>query len=353
MNEGIPMGTQCRPQVAVQDAMADSKLAIFSTCPPSNGSDNGAEYFKQVAEIARWSETAGCTGILVYSDNSMVDPWQVAQIILENTRFLAPLVAVQPIYMHPYMLAKKVASLGYLYGRKVWLNMVAGGFKNDLIALDDQTPHDKRYARLTEYTTIVTRLLRGDTVSFEGEFYRVQNLKLAPALPEYLQPGVFMSGSSEAGIAAANAVGATAIHYPKPASDYDDTASGTDAGIRIGVVCREGEQEAWDIARARFPEDRRGQLTHQMAMKVSDSVWHKQLSELAASAVSESNPYWLVPFENYKTMCPYLVGDYQRVGTELKRYVDLGYHTFILDVPGSMDELVHTRRAFDQIGEVA
>jgi alkanesulfonate monooxygenase len=52
-------------------------------------------------------------------------------------------------------------------------------------------------------------------------------------------------------------------------------------------------------------------------------------------------------------MCPYLVGDYQRVGAELKRYVDVGYRTFILDVPGSLDELVHTRHAFEQIGEVA
>jgi alkanesulfonate monooxygenase len=349
----MTMGTQRRPLVAGQHTIADGKLAIFSTCPPSNACDNGAAYLKQVTEIAHWSEKAGCTGILVYSDNSMIDPWHVAQVILENTRFLAPLVAVQPIYMHPYTLAKKVASLGYLYGRKVWLNMVAGGFKNDLLAMDDQTPHDKRYDRLVEYTIIVARLLKGETVTFSGEFYRVQNLKLTPPLPAHLQPGIFMSGSSEAGIAAANAVGATAIHYPKPANDYDATISGAGAGIRIGVVCRTGEQEAWDVARARFPEDRKGQLTHQMAMKVSDSVWHKQLSELAATAVTDGNPYWLVPFENYKTMCPYLVGDYQRVGAELKRYVDVGYRTFILDVPGSIDELVHTRRAFDQIGEVA
>ncbi|MEY4641971.1 MAG: hypothetical protein RLZZ227_1965 [Pseudomonadota bacterium] len=346
------MGTQYSPQHGARDSGADSKLAIFSTCPPSNGCEDGAEYFRQVVNIARWSEKAGCTGILVYSDNSMIDPWHVAQVILDNTDFLAPLVAVQPLYMHPYTLAKKVASLGYLYGRKVWLNMVAGGFRNDLVALDDQTPHDSRYARLTEYTTIIARLLRGETVSFDGAFYCVQNLTLSPALPPHLQPGIFMSGSSDAGIAAAHAVGATAIHYPKPASAYSDALGNTDAGIRIGVVCREGAQEAWDIARARFPEDRKGQLTHQMAMKVSDSVWHRQLSDLATTATSANHPYWLVPFENYKTMCPYLVGDYRRVGSELKRYVDLGYHTFILDVPGSIDELAHTRLAFDQIGEV-
>jgi alkanesulfonate monooxygenase len=35
-----------------------------------------------------------------------------------------------------------VTSFAYLYGRRVFLNMVAGGFRNDLLALADETPHD-------------------------------------------------------------------------------------------------------------------------------------------------------------------------------------------------------------------
>ena len=53
--------------------------------------------------------------------------------------------------------------------------MVAGGFKNDLAALNDLTPHDERYARLVEYTTIIQSLLRtADPVSFEGRYYSDQ-----------------------------------------------------------------------------------------------------------------------------------------------------------------------------------
>jgi hypothetical protein len=32
------------------------------------------------------------------------------------------------------------------------MNMLAGGFKNDLITMNDSTPHDRRYDRPTEYT---------------------------------------------------------------------------------------------------------------------------------------------------------------------------------------------------------
>ena len=38
----------------------------------------------------------------------------------------------------------------------------------------------------------------------------------------------------------------------------------------------------------------------------------------------EPDPYWLGPFQNYQTFCPYLVGSYDRVGAEVARYVDRG-----------------------------
>jgi alkanesulfonate monooxygenase len=324
--------------------ISDARIDVFSTCPPSTGVPQGV-YLSRVADIARWSEEYGCTGILVYSDNSLVDPWLLSQVIIQNTMALCPLVAVQPVYMHPYWVAKQIATLGYLYGRRVDLNMVAGGFKNDLDALGDATPHDKRYARLVEYTTIVTELLTGAPVTYDGEFHTVSKLKLTPTLSEALRPGVFVSGSSEAGIAAAQALGATAIKYPKPTSEEERPPGGlAHVGVRMGVIAREREDEAWATAHARFPEDRKGQLTHQLAMKVSDSSWHKQLSAMPTDG--EQGPYWLVPFNNYKTMCPYLVGSYDRVSAELARYLALGYRTFILDVPFDREDLQHTNAAF-------
>jgi len=308
-------------------------------------------YLRQVAEIARWSEAAGCEGILVYTDNGLVDPWLVADIIIQRTERLCPLVAVQPVYMHPYSVAKMVASFGFLYGRRLYLNMVAGGFKNDLQALDDPTPHDERYTRLLEYTSLIMELLRSASpVSLAGRYYSVTNLKLSPPLPAKLLPGVFVSGSSAAGVEAGRRLGATAVHYPKPAAEYAPgvTIAEAESGVRLGIIAREDPEEAWRIAHARFPEDRRGQITHQLAMGISDSVWHKQLSELGKSGYSDEHPYWLVPFENYKTFCPYLVGSYERVADELARYVSVGYRTFILDVPASPEELSHIHVAFER-----
>jgi alkanesulfonate monooxygenase len=322
----------------------DPRVEVFSTCPPIHGEDRSA-YASRVAAVARWSERAGCRGILVYTDNSLLDPWMVSQIIIQSTQALCPLVAVQPVYLHPYSVAKMVTSLAYLHDRRLYLNMVAGGFANDLAALDDTTPHDRRYARLVEYTTIIRRLLAGDSaVTHAGEFYRVTGLKLTPPLPERLFPGIVVSGSSEAGQAAARAMGAIAIHYPKPAHEYVPGIAGGAAGIRVGIIGRQRNADAWEVAHARFPVDRRGQLAHGLAMKVSDSVWHRQLSEMGDGGAE--SPYWLVPFQNYKTFCPYLVGSYDAVAAELAGYIAAGYRTFILDVPATEEELDHVGTTF-------
>ena len=261
-------------------ALTHAGIGLFSTCPSSKNAER-SEYVTRVREIARWCDAAGYDGILVYTDNSLVDPWLLSQLILEETDALAPLVAVQPIYMHPYAVAKMVASLAFLHDRSIYLNMVAGGFRNDLLALTDPTEHDERYDRLVEYTAIVKGILAGGPYSLDGDWYRVKNVSLSPPLPESLFPGVFVSGSSPAGAAAARVLDAVAVKYPKPPSEEEARLPEHGRfGMRVGVVARETDAEAWAVALTRFPEDRAGQLTHELAMRASDSKWHEQLSAL-------------------------------------------------------------------------
>lgn len=226
-----------------------------------------------------------------------------------------------------------------------------------MLALNDTTPHDERYTRLVEYTTIIKLLLSGpESVTFEGKFYKVKNVRMTPPLAPELFPGLFISGSSEAGLQAAMAAGAVAVQYPKPAKECEPVAflNGLRAGLRIGIVAREKRADAWTIACERFPRDRKGQIAHDLAMKISDSHWHKQISEMAKelrSTQSPQNVYWTWPFENYKTFCPYLVGNYQEVSGEVSKYLQVGYRTFILDIPPNREELQHVQLVFKMASE--
>jgi alkanesulfonate monooxygenase len=122
------------------------------------------------------------------------------------------------------------------------------------------------------------------------------------------------------------------------------------------VIARRREEEAWQVAYQRFPDDRRGQITRQIATKISDSSWHKRLSEIGSGTGSTgsdpgSEAYWLHPFENYQTNCPYLVGSYDVVASELARYITAGYRTYILDIPAAEEEFEHIGIAFQRASQ--
>jgi alkanesulfonate monooxygenase len=124
--------------------------------------------------------------------------------------------------------------------------------------------------------------------------------------------------------------------------------------VRVGIVAREDAADAWKVAEERFPSDRKGQIAHSMAMKASDSHWHQQLSVAAqgqeVTADGEPDPFWLGPFQNYQTFCPYLVGSYDRVAAAITHYLAQGTRVFVLDIPPSLDELEHIGEVFRRAG---
>ncbi|HKE46195.1 MAG TPA: LLM class flavin-dependent oxidoreductase [Steroidobacteraceae bacterium] len=303
----------------------------------------------QLQEIARWSDAAGCDGMLVLSDQEQLDPWLVAQVITGATERLCPVVTVQPGQLHPFTAAKKIASFAHLYGRPLHLNLVAGGIGTELAAFSDPIPHHERYARVVEYATLVLKLLQSaEPVTFIGRYYQVHNVAVTPALAAALQPIVLVSGFSAAGSEAARELCGTAIEYARPASDYPTgwTAAGT-TGIRIGIIARSADEDAWSIALQRYPEDRR-ELPHQAAIRARRSRLQHRPVPADTGEERHLTPYWLGPFNTFKATCPYLVGSYERVAEEVARYVALGFRAFVLDEPTSAVEMRHVPMVFER-----
>jgi alkanesulfonate monooxygenase len=317
-------------------------IRVYSTCPMWEAGTE-SDYLERVVAVAQWSEAAGHEGTLIYTDNRLLDPWLLAQVVIQATERLEPLVAVQPAYMHPFAAAKMVSSIAALHQRRVQLNLVAGGFRNDLMALGDDTEHDQRYERLKEYAEVLRELLQGGRgTTYDGRWYSLHGVRLVPPVPAELFPEFMVSGSSTASVAAARFVGGLSMRYPEPTPSAPDDGA---FGIRIGIVTRPERADAWRVAKRRFPADRRGEVAHAVATKVSDSLWHEQLSSLE----DVGDPaYWLHPFKTYKTFCPYLVGSYSELVAELEAWRDVGVGAIILDVPASAEELDHIGTVFER-----
>lgn len=323
-------------------------LRLIGTCPVADSVRSSAEYSSVIATTARWADEAGWEALLVYADHRQLDPWLLAQIIIQNTRQLRPLIAVQPLYLHPFALANNILTLALLHERQVLLNMVAGGFPRDLEAFCDGTPHDRRYDRVVEYAKIVIHLLaRKEPISFSGEFYRVKNLQLRARLPSALMPDLLMSGSSGAGVGAAAQLNARAIQYLRPASEYSSQMFDPRVrhGTRLGIIVRDTSEEAWQTARRRYPDNPAGAAIRDYASRISDSVWVKELNREISTP--EGHPYWLGPYRNAQSSCPFLVGSMSDVARELESYLRIGLRTFLLERPEDVEDSQRISAVFD------
>jgi alkanesulfonate monooxygenase len=324
--------------------MKPPRLRVFPAI--SRNRDPGS-YVGELVRVAQFAERNGFEGILLFEGNDVfVEPWAMAQHILAQTSRSCPLIAVNPVYMHPFTAAKFVSSFAQLYGRKIYLNMITGTAISDLAGLGDQLSHADRYVRLGEFVTLMRDLLTSPRpVSFAGQFYRADHLQLRPRLPPELMPEFLIAGQSEAARRVARETGCIKMQMLPP-----DLERGLDApGINFGIFARPDRAAARAAAMARFRDDLDDRALLALTVENSDSVWKRQLYEGQSGELGD-NGYWLLPFLTFQADCPYLVGSYEEIGARLKSFADKGLTTIMLDMVSDETEMQHVCRALAASG---
>ncbi|MGQ4806991.1 4-(gamma-L-glutamylamino)butanoyl-[BtrI acyl-carrier protein] monooxygenase BtrO [Candidatus Entotheonellaceae bacterium PAL068K] len=320
-------------------------LKIFMISPRAPTVD---AYWHDIEETIQWSDAFGATGLLLFTGNdTFVDPWAATIAIMERTQRLTALVAVNPIYMHPFSTAKMVSGIAYVYGRKLYLNLVTGTAVNYLHQLNDKLEHDERYARLEEYGELMTKLLAGKPVTHAGTYYTVEGLHLRPKPSDELMPEFFVAGHSEAAGRVATTMQAIQMRMLPP-SLAKGLPRGT-RGVNLGIVTREDETKAWEAAHALYPKDELGRMLHDMAMDNTDSVWKHRLKQVADLQADAHEGFWLRPFGDFQSDCPTFVSSYDRVATLLTDLTRSGIEALIIDLARpEKSEFEHIANAFER-----
>jgi alkanesulfonate monooxygenase len=325
--------------------MTKAKLRIFPAIPRN---PNPAKYVDELMRIARFSDVNGFAGILLFTGNDIfVEPWSMAQHILAHTSKSSPLIAVNPIYMHPFTVAKFVSSFALLYQRKVYLNMVTGTAMSDLRSLGDQYSHEDRYSRLGEFIYVVRELLAGTRpFSFRGKFYATNNLQLRPRLPAALMPEFLIAGQSDDAHRVWREMGCLMMHMLTPNLEEGLNAP----GVNFGIFARRTREQARREAKLFFQDSVENRELLKYTMENTDSVWKRRLNEAGQTGELHKNGYWLLPFLTYQADCPYLVGSYADIGANLRRFAEKNVGTIILDVVADEQELQHVCKALSASG---
>jgi alkanesulfonate monooxygenase SsuD/methylene tetrahydromethanopterin reductase-like flavin-dependent oxidoreductase (luciferase family) len=314
------------------------------------------QYHSWLAASARRAENHGFTGLLIFYDHLSLDPWAMTGVLLAHTSSLVPLVAMQPYTMPPPTAAKMISSLARLYHRRIDINVVTGAAPEELDQVGETLDHDRRYTRAAEYVTLLQQLLSSDEpVTAGSEHYRYRSLRINAALPEPLRPRVFVAGSSEANRRLAEQVGEVMITHPEPVDMFAANFvavrrdSRRDIGIRVGLVARETDEQAWAVALQDHHVDRAARL-RTLLKRESQSDWNRRMAWLASTADVHDEVYWTGLYSTGRTGAPQLVGSYDRVAEYLDRYLALGVSKLLLTRVDTEDEFTHCAAVLAQLG---
>ena len=139
------------------------------------------------AEVARDAEAAGWDAVWVW-DHTLrdrgvpyADPWiLLAAIALATTRVrLGPMVTPLP-RRRPWSVAREAVTLDHLSGGRFTLGIGLGNPPREFSAVGEEADPKIRAAKLDEGLAIVAQCWTGETFSFHGQHYRLDDVEFLP-----------------------------------------------------------------------------------------------------------------------------------------------------------------------------
>src|SRR5215204_1527084 len=124
--------------------------------------------------------------------------WSSLTWLADNTNRIEFGPLVSPVsFRHPVITAWQASSVDNLAGGRLQLGLGAGWNEWEHVTFGfDVLDTDRRFARFEEGLEVVTRLLRTDEpVSFDGEFYRLNDALLVPRSPRPGETPVVVGGN--------------------------------------------------------------------------------------------------------------------------------------------------------------
>jgi alkanesulfonate monooxygenase len=311
------------------------------------GSQIGARHvtLNYLSQIARAADELGYFGVLLPTGKSCEDSWVIASAMVPLTRQLRFLVAVRPGLSEPSMTARMAATLDRLSGGRVLINVVVGGDPHELRGDGVWMDHTQRYAAADEYLTVWRQMMRGETVDFNGKYIKVEGGKLLYPPLQTPHPPLYFGGSSEAGQDVAAKHVDVYLTWGEPLADVAeklDRARQRAAslgrqlsfGIRLHVIVRETEQQAWQAAEALIHHvDDEAIETARSAFARFDSVGQQRMTLLHGGRRDKleiSPNLWAGVGLVRGGAGTALVGNPQQVSARMKEYMALGIDRFIL-----------------------
>jgi alkanesulfonate monooxygenase len=299
-------------------------------------------YMKQLAQAV---DHLGYEGALLPTGRSCEDAWVVASSLLSVTQRMRFLVAVRPGLMSPSAAARMAATFDRLSGGRLLINVVTGGDPVELAGDGIHLDHDTRYELTDEFLAVWREEMQGKEVDYRGRHLDIRGGKLLFPPVQTPYPPLYFGGSSPAALKVAAKHVDVYLTWGEPPAQVaqkikqvrklaEEHGRTVRFGIRLHVIVRETEQEAWEAANRliRYVDDEVIQASKRVLSRY-DSVGQQRMSQLngfTRKDLEVSPNLWAGVGLVRGGAGTALVGDPRTVAERMREYAALGIDTFIL-----------------------
>ena len=292
--------------------------------------------FDHIDSVVAAGEHGGFDGLLIPFDPEGDESWIVATVAGRATRWARTILELAVSGTTPVYAAKLSATLQRVSGGRLDWKLVVDLDTPTAAALGDHVGREERYARADEFLTVARAVWNEHDYDFDGDYYTVDRGGFDAPLNIDPFPRVFLSGNSPdaLGLAARHAD----VHLLGTSGPVTGQSSDQVLDDRtLDTLVAELERLAREVGR---PAPRLGLTLPVVAREDGDEAWARVarlLGERQAGHAGDleglrTGPARWTGFDRLGFAERVgLVGSYDQVAAELRRYVERGIEVFVLD----------------------